>query len=170
MAKQYILRFTIDGYSEDRIWEVRENDVERLSEKLNSLSDNILKNSCYFWFDSVNGESIIINLEYVLVVRYLWEVSELPSDLVRSDASTSIFFVGREIPLVLENVEPISLFSLFHGLQNDLAIDSYPTLEDEDGELLQINGKQVLYVVAPKHLIAGGEQQLIEEDNLHDDF
>lgn len=169
MAKRHYIRFLIDGFVEDKIWEVREEDVERISDRFHSLATDNPSDLGHFWFDSVDGDSIVISLDNVLAARYLWEPSEFASDLVRSEANISIYFIGREAPLMLEGAEPTSLYTLFQSLQYGPKFEPYPTLEDEDGELLQLNAKRVLCVVAPKHLISEGEMAIAEEDDLAGD-
>ena len=98
MAKTHHLRFLIRNRTDDLIVEVRKQIVDRLQLRLDSDASPAVRDG-FFWFDTVDGRSIAINLEDVQAVRLLWNVAAHPSDTVRYEGNTSIFLRDRAAPI-----------------------------------------------------------------------
>ncbi len=102
-----MLRLLFHG-GEDLIFEVREQDSDRLHDvlnnaaKLGSLQD-------FFWFETVDGLSVALNLSAMQAVRFLWEPSEAHSDLKRGSGGFVIRLKGRQEALFIKHTEPVTL-------------------------------------------------------------
>lgn len=74
MVKRFFLRFIVRG-EDDLVFEVRKCESDRLRDvlhnaaKLGSLHE-------FFWFDTVDGVSVVLNLSDVQAIRFLWDPAE----------------------------------------------------------------------------------------------
>ena len=157
MAKRYYLRFLIRNQSEDLLCEVRQGESSRLS----SILDDVewpFDTTRFFRFNTVDGRSVAVNLSDVQAVRFLWDPTPLPPDTTRDDGEILISLRGRREPLKTYTDWPEQLSGLFMEL--DLAPDSvaFPKFDDEDGEPLQLNAREIVWITAPAHIV--------EEDDL----
>lgn len=158
VAKSYLLLFKVRGYKEDLLFEVRRGTSERLRMV---LGDREWKKPGFFHFDTVDGRTVAINLELVQAVRYLWEVTELPPDETRHDGLVLIHFRDSEEPLSAYTHSPEQLFDAFRALEDVPNGEGFPSFEDEDGEILQINAHEVVWIVAPTHLVDEGSDEIL---------
>lgn len=99
-------------------------------------------------------------------VRFLWNPAELPPDTSRDEGMIRICLRGRAELLETYTESPDQLFALFFELEQGPGEFPYPSFEDEDGELVQLNAKEVVWVMAPTHLLDEGAPPLPEEDRL----
>ena len=164
MAKRYFLSFLICDQDDPLLCEVRKSESDRLASILAEANDSSLTE--FFWFKTVDGKSIAINLRFVQVARFLWEPAESPSDTARNEGMVYICLRGRHLPLETYTESPDRLFELFMNLQYGPDVVPFPKFDDEDGETLQLNAREVVWVMAPTHLIEEGEQMVIKEDGL----
>lgn len=167
MAKTHHIRFMIRNRADDLIVEVRKQIVDRLQLRLDSDASAAVRDG-FFWFDTVDGRSIAINLEDVQSVRLLWNVAAHPSDTVRYEGNTNIFLRDRAAPIAdnTENLE--SLYDLFTNLEYGPETVPYPSLIDEDGELIYLDAREVVMVVAPIHVLQEAGREIAREDGLDD--
>ena len=84
MTKTYHIRFLLKNQADDLIVEVRKREADRLTER---LATGAVMRTGFFWFETVDGRSIALNLEDVQAVRFLWDMTSLPSDTVRHDGA-----------------------------------------------------------------------------------
>ena len=154
MAKPFFLRFLVVGQP-DLIFEVREPVWDRL--RLTMVSMPVEKaRPGFFWFDTIDGRSAIINLAFVQAVRLLWEVAAAPPDLLRSDECIRIQFRGG-VEVVEEYSEnPEDIFALFLDLEAGMI--RCPSFIDQDGEMMFVVSDQVVCITAPSHLLAEGQR------------
>lgn len=166
MAKKYSLRFLLrDG--DDLVFGVREAEFNRLQTVLHN-SDFAMR-VYFFWFNSIDGRSVIINLSDVQAVRFLWDIAELPPDLIRNDGVIEIKLRGRQKPLHEDTENPEQIYDLFTNLQHGPDVEAYPSFDDVDGEPIQLNAREVVWIIAPTHLLDEGERLIVKEDGLEDD-
>jgi len=85
----------------------------------------------FFWFNSIDGRSIIINLSAVQAVRFLWDPAALPPDTTRNEGAIEIMLRGRRKPLQEHTDEPEQLYDLFANLQHGPDVVAYPSFDDE---------------------------------------
>ena len=162
MAKLHFLYFLLRDESDDLVCEVRANECDRLRDALiNSGSSDVM--SEFFVFDTVEGRTVAINLAHVQAVRYLWDPTKFPSDLKRDSGAINICLRGRENALEEYTENPEQLSALFSTLDYGSDIEAFPSFLDEDGEELQLNAKEIVWVAAPSHLLKDG-YHIIEED------
>lgn len=166
MAKKYYLRFLIRDH-DDLIFGVRESESNRLKLILNDGVSSSEIN--FFWFNSIDGRSIIINLSAVQAVRFLWDPEAFPPDTTRNEGVIEILLRGRRKSLQEHTEEPEQLYDLFTNLQHGPDVVAYPSFDDEDGEPLQLNAREIVWIIAPTHLLDEGERLILEEDGLEDD-
>lgn len=165
MAKRYFLRFLLHG-EDDLLFEVRKKDSDRLRDvlsnatKLESLQE-------FFWFGAVDGVSVILNLSALQAVRFLWEPAECPSGLKRESGGIRIRLRGRQEDLLVEHAAYLDrLYDFFTNLESGPAVVPFPSFIDEDGEFLQLNAREIVWVIAPTHLLDEGAQIIAKEDGL----
>jgi hypothetical protein len=168
MAKRHFLRFLIRNRKDDLIFEVRSQEADRLQQTLDQA--NGTSHSCeFFWFDTVDGQSVVLNLLYVQAVRFLWEPVRNPPDLKISDGPVRIMLRDRSEPIEEYTEDFDLLYNMFTNLQYGPEIVAFSSFIDGDGELLQLNAKEVLWVVAPTHLLSEGASMIAKDEGLEDD-
>lgn len=168
MAKTHHIRFLMRSQAKDLIFEVRQKDCERLEHLLLNAHGDV-EDKGFFWFDSLDGRSIAINLRYVQGVRFIWDRAALPSDIKYYDGPTRIFLSGRTDAIEddTENLE--ELYDFFTNLEYGPGTVPYPCLVDEDGEMIYFDANEVVMVSAPAHLVQKGGRLIAKEDGLDDD-
>lgn len=79
MAKRYFLSFLIRGEQDPAVFEVLKKESTRL-EKL--IADRGSANeTSFFWFNTIDGKSVILNLSDVQAFRFLWGPAAFAPDL-----------------------------------------------------------------------------------------
>lgn len=169
MAKTHHIRFLLRNQSSDLLVEVRKQVADRLALRFDSDEGEVTRTG-FFWFDTVDGRSIVLNLLEVQAARVVWDVAALPSDTVRYDGRVCIYLRGRIAPIEddTENLE--SLYDLFTNLQHGPETVPYPSLIDEDGEPIYLNAQEVVMVVAPAHLLQEAGREIARQDGLDDEI
>lgn len=160
MAETHFLRFTIAHQKDDLIFEVRKRESDRLQERLNNLTD---PKSEFFWFNSIDGLSVILNMGDVQAVRFLWDAVAAAPDFRRSESRIEIQLRGRSNILEEYTEDPDRLFDLFTNLQHGPDVVAFPQFLDVDGEQLQLNAAEVVWITAPTHLLDEGERLVQDE-------
>ena len=152
MAKRYYLRFLIRNQSEDLLCEVRQGESSRLS----SILDDVewpFDTTRFFRFNTVDGRSVAVNLSDVQAVRFLWDPTPLPPDTTRDDGEILISLRGRREPLKTYTDWPEQLAELFRDLELGPDLVAFPKFDDEDGEPLQLNAREIVWITAPAHIV-----------------
>lgn len=160
MAPTFTLRLLLAG-QEDLICEVREPESKRLKRVLaaEDFSD------CFFWFDTIDGRSILVNTEHLQGVRYLWDLMPGPPDS-RVDESHELLIalVGKEPLSECPSEDPKDMYTLFWELE--LGGMQTVTFIDVDGEPFTLIPRQIVYLSAPKEVIDEGRRQAEKTDGL----
>lgn len=160
MAQTFSLRLLLAG-QDDLIFQVREPEAERLKRVL--AGDDF--EDCFFWFDTIDGRSVVINTEHLQGVRYLWDFMPSPPD-VRIDESHElhIALVGKELLSESPSEDPKDMYTLFWELE--LGGMKTVTFIDVDGEPFTLIPRQIVYLSAPKYVIDEGRLEVEKEDGL----
>ena len=160
MAQTFSLRLLLAG-QEDLVCEVREPETKRLQE---FLAENDFARR-FFWFDTIDGRSIVINAEHLQGVRYLWDFTPGPPDSrVDEDYGLHIALVGKELLSEAPSEDPKDTYTLFWELE--LGGMKTVTFIDIDGEPFTLIAQQIVYLSAPKEVIDEGRRQVEKEDGL----
>lgn len=163
MAKNYFLRFLLRNHADDLIFAIREEESARLDAFLNNNEDEKTEATRFFWFSSLDGHSVLVNLTEIQAVRLLWDPAEYPSDSIRYDGPIRILLRGREEPLEEYTNSPEQLHVLFINFEQGALSVPYPGFDDEDGEPLLLNPKEVVWIIAPTHLLDEGADLIAKE-------
>jgi hypothetical protein len=165
MPKQHFLKFIIHNQTDDLLLEVREAEVDRIRNQINDFNGDTSEVR-FHWIETVDGKNIIINMACVQAIRILWDAVEFPSDMTRSQGPIVIALRGATEQLKFHTEEPDQIYDLFTNLEHGPDVVPYPMCNDEDGEPIIINAREVVWVMAPTHIIDEGRQIVIEEDGL----
>lgn len=168
MAKLHFLNFLLRDQPNDLVCEVRAKECDRLRDALISRSSSEVMPD-FFAFDTVDGRTVAINLAHVQAVRYLWDPAKFPSDLKRDSGIINICLRGREKTLEEYTENPEQLTVLFSILENGSDVEAFPSFLDGDGEELQLNAKEIVWVAAPSHLLKEGHRIIEEDGDLRSD-
>lgn len=161
MAQTFHLRLLLEG-RDDLIYEVRKPEAERLKRILagEDWSEQI------FWFDTIDGRSVLVNLAYLQGVRYLWDAAMAPPDSrVSTDEDMRIALLGREVLSESPSEDPRDVYTLFWELE--LGLDKV-NFTDVDGEDFTLIARQIVYLTAPKQVVDEGRRQVESEDGLEE--
>lgn len=164
-----ILEHTLRVFIRDRedvcLWRVREKVTERLSELLNQFAGGERIRGQAFWFDTIDGRSVALNLGRVQAIQFLWDPAKAPSDMTRSDAPISLCLAKRA-PIEFLDAEPERLYDFFTELQHGHEVVAFPCFDDEDGERIYVNTLELDYVSAPLSLLEEGSEIVRRTDEL----
>lgn len=165
MAQTHHIRFLIRNHADDLIVEVRKQESDRLADRL-SNSDGDTARDGFFWFDTVDGRSIAINLGDVQAVRFLWDRAALPSDTIRYKGRLSVYLRGRAEPIE-DNTEHLEdIHDLFTNLEFGPETVPYPSIIDEDGESIYFDAREIIMVIAPTEMLQEAARRIAREDGL----
>ena len=164
MPKQYLLYILIKDLSEAVELEVRESEWLRIQQVLNQ-SDDFDDESRFLTFDSIEGLSVGINIAEIQLIRFLWNPVGYASDLKRIEEPITIWIKGRSDPLLTDISDSETLTAFFVCLEAGAKAVQFPCFEDEDGEIVQVNAREVSMVTAPLHLTSDGRRDDINEDD-----
>ncbi|RQO57016.1 hypothetical protein DBV14_09410 [Variovorax sp. KBW07] len=160
MSQTFSIRLLLAG-QDDLICEVREAETKRLK---TLLGDDDFAD-CFFWFDTIDGRSIVINTEHIQGVRYLWDFTPgIPDSRIDDSYEFLIALVGKEPLKESPSEDPRDMYTLFWELE--LGGMKTVTFIDVDGEPFTLMPKQVVYLSAPKEVIDEGRRQVEKEDEL----
>lgn len=160
MAQTFHLRLLLAG-QDDLVCEIRTAEADRLKNILGADSSHV----SFFWFDTIDGRSIIVNLDYLQGVRYLWDIAAAPPDSrVNDDQSMHISLVGRELISEPPSEDPKEMYTLFWLLE--LGGNENVTFNDVDGEDFTLVARQIVYLTVPKQVMDDGRREVAEEDGL----
>lgn len=159
MAQTFHLRLLLEG-RDDLIYEVREPEAERLKRILASEDGG----QHFFWFDTIDGRSVLVNLTYLQGVRYLWDIAAAPPDWrVSADDGMNIALLGKAVLTETPSEDPKDVYTLFWELE--LGMERV-TFTDVDGEAFTLIARQIVYLTAPKQVVDDGRRQVESEDGL----
>jgi len=159
MAQTFCLRLLLAGH-DDLIYEVREPEAERLKRIL--AREDWAEHR--FWFDTIDGRSVLVNLAYLQGVRYLWDFVMAPPDLrISPDDDMRIALHGREVLSESPSEDPRDVYTLFCELE--LRLEKV-TFTDVDGEDFTLITEQIVYLTAPKEVVDEGRRRVEAEDGL----
>jgi len=157
MTKKYFLLFLIRNQSSNLVFETRKQEAERLAKILDNAEPPSELMS-FFWFNTLDGRSVAINLSDVQAVRFLWDPTDLPTDILRDEGGIRIYLRGRDKPLEEDTDDPDQLYDFFTNLEHGQNVVAYPKFDDVDGEPLQFNASEIVLVIAPTHLLDEGRR------------
>lgn len=160
MARTFHLRLLLSG-RDDLVCEVRNAEAERLKNILGADSSTLT----FFWFDTIDGRSVIVNLDHLQGVRHLWDIAAAPPDSrVNEDQGMHIALVGRELISEPPSENAKAIYTLFWLLE--LGGDEYVNFNDVDGEDFTLVARQIVYITVPKQVMDDGRREVAEEDGL----
>lgn len=158
MAPTFYMRFLLVGEEEDLIFEVRKGESERLRKKLADRDPE-----GFFWFDGIDGRSIIVNLAYLQGVRFLWDmVPAPPNERLNPEEELQIKFRGKKVLSEYPSEHASEVYSLFSTLEmGEPEVIAY---EDVDGEMFHIVPAEVVWITASKRVLDEGSREIRAED------
>jgi len=163
MTKRFYLRFILNDRNEDAVFEVRKKESDRLQSILGNLHNPISNEDNFFWFDTIDGRSVILNFRYLQVVRYLWNASKSIPDVLHYEGPIKVFLRGRENPLELITEDYDILYDFFTNLQHGSDVVPSPYFIDIDGEIIQFNPSEIIFVESPSYILLEGKQKIESE-------
>ncbi len=163
MTKQYYLSLLLRDELDFIAYQVDENECNRLRNVL-STRGNSSSMSDFFLFDTALGRTVVMNLDQVQAVRYLWQAENVSSKPNEESLAINIRLSGRAIPLKEYTEDPEPLYTLFSLLEYGSDEEAFPSFIDEDGELIQLNAKEIVWIDAPTHIIKEGRDIIDKQD------
>lgn len=161
MPKHHYLQFIVRGEAQELTFPVEDKTCTRLQ---HILDPDTSPRPQFFWFDTLSERSVVINLEDVQGVRYLWEAwPYVPEELPEGEAEASILMLRGRAPLPLSVLEDGSEMQLFCSiLETDPKAQPFPSFVDADGELFQVRASEVVWLDMPASLVADSEDDALE--------
>ena len=163
MVRRFYLRFILNYLTEDLVFEVREKESDRLQSILDNRNNPISNEDFFFWFNTIDGRSVILNLRYLQVVRYLWDASGSIPDVLHYEGPIKVFLRGRKNPLELTTEDYDILYDFFANLEHGTDRVPCPYFIDIDGEIIQFNPSEIIFVESPSYILLEGKQKVESE-------
>jgi len=161
MEKSYSLLVFIRARAQPFHFIVDKGDYNRLSNILGSSDDAGSRG--FFWCDTCNGKSVIINLEAIQAVRFLWDGPfGAPEQEIRGEP-IEIYLRGRVEPINADTDSPESIHDFFSQLELDPKVFPFPNFIDSDGEDVYVNSSEIDLVIAPGELMEEATRLLQKE-------
>lgn len=161
MAKHHYLQFIVKGEDKELTFPVVEKTCTRLQD---ILDPDTSPRPQFFWFDTLSERSVVINLDDVQGVRYLWEAwPYVQEELFEEEAEASVLKLRGRAPLplgVLEDGEKTKVFC--SNLESDPKAQPFPSFVDADGELFQVRASEVVWLDVPAALVAESDDDELE--------
>jgi hypothetical protein len=161
MAKIYSLVVFIRDRSRPFHFFVEKDDYDRL---LNILDDaDELESPSFFWCDTNDDRSVIINLKAVQAVRFLWDAPIGSRDQEVRDVPIEIYLRGQAEPIDADTDSAESIYNFFSQLELDPETFPFPNFIDSDDEYVYVKSSEVDLVIAPKELMDEGARLAQDE-------
>lgn len=166
-SKRFHLVFFIRGLSDQVVFEVAEEVSDWLSAEIEGLcsADSTAK---VHQFDTVDGQSVSINFEFVQSVRFLWEPAFIASEGDEYDGAIRIWRRGVDDPIEASYDDPVQVYDFYTNVGFGTSVVPCPSFVDEDGELLVLNAKELLYMVVPTEAVHEGQSTVLAEAVVED--
>jgi hypothetical protein len=161
MAKIYSLLVFIRGRERPFHFIVEKDDYDRLGRILGQAGAPM--SPSFFWCDTCDARSVIINLHAVQAVRFLWDAQFGSRDQEVRDVSIEIYLRGRDEPVDADTDSPDSIHYFLSQLELDPKMYPFPSFVDSDGEDVYVNSAEIDLVIATKDLIDEGARIALEE-------
>jgi hypothetical protein len=151
MAKRFYLQFFIRDEEEPLLYEVRKQEADRLEQNL-LAEPGSASFVPFFWFECLDGRSVVINLADVQAARILWEPSPGPGDALRDeDGVLEVKLRGRDdriraLPDELEQVR-----EMFRDME--MGGRAFVNFMDDDGEMVYITVSEIVWASVPTELL-----------------
>jgi hypothetical protein len=127
------------------VFEVRKADLDRLERNLEQFDEE--KDAGFFWFECLDGRSVIMNLNEVQATRLLWDAAFAPSDLLRHEGGLTVKLRGRAELLEAFPDDHEQVAGFFELLEMGSA--SSARFTDEDGEDVLIRPAEIVWATYP---------------------
>jgi hypothetical protein len=154
MAKIYSLLVFIRGRKQPFHFVVDKADYDRLSNILDDADE--IESPSFFWCDTNDDRSVIINLKAVQAVRFLWDGLFTSRNQGTRDEPVAIYLRGRDEPVDADTDSAESIHNFFSQLELDPKIFPFPNFIDSDGEYVYVNVSEIDLIIAPKELMDEG--------------
>lgn len=161
MAKRYSLLVFIRHRTAPFLFPVERDDYDRLSGILDTISGS--SNTSFFWCDTTDGRSVVINLIAVQAVRFLWDGSHVLRAPEAYADPVQLYLSGRNEPIHADVDSAESIYDFFSQLELNPMMPPFPSFVDSDGEYLYANSSEIDLVIAPKDLMDEGARIVQEE-------
>ncbi|MDT0137745.1 hypothetical protein [Acidovorax sp. PRC11] len=161
MAKHHYLQFIVRGDDKELTFPVEEKTCTRLQ---HILDPDTSPRPQFFWFDTLSERSVVINLDDVQGVRYLWEAwPYVHEELPEGEAEASVLKLRGRAPLLLGMLEDGNEIQLFcSSLEADPKVQPFPSFVDADGELFQVRASEVVWLDLPASLVVDSNDDDLE--------
>jgi hypothetical protein len=157
---QYFLVFYLEGRDEPLIYEVDGDTSERVRRSLEGTPDS------FCCFSTTENRELAICFQHIELVQFLWQPraemeTEDHVDSNEGDYEVIIHFHNRSEPFKCNAAHPIEIYDLFDSLQLGTYIDDpFLSFTDEDGELVVLDGRKLLYVETSSEIIGEGLKEM----------
>ena len=158
---RHFLKIILRGEAQPLHVEVRKQVIDRfrlITEQTRVAPDP----GSFFCFDSVDGKTFAVNLGLVQAVHILWEPSHA-EDLTRYEGPIVVAFRDRKEHSEVHADAPEELYGFFIDLDAGAEIAPFPGFDDEDGERFIVNAREMVYIIAPFHLVEEGRKTVKQE-------
>lgn len=159
MAERHTLAFFLRG-CKGKFFRVNEKEWERFEDRL--LNPRGSSPGGFAGFDTLDGKSVLVNLDYVQGVRFLWDAD---IGVVLNEAANDENDGGRieiqfaDQPTIKANTEtPEHLVDFFTNLEFGPEVVPYPAFLDEDGEWFYVNPSELVWVSASTEALDEGHE------------
>lgn len=116
-------------------------------------------------FAASKGRTCAIDQAEVQAVRFLWDPIIVPPDGTRDQGMIEATSRRRAEPLEVDVAYPDEVSEMFLMLDCGSEVGSFLGFHEEDGELLQLNPKEVVWRAVPTRLLLASGDDLAAGDD-----
>jgi hypothetical protein len=161
-SKRYYLVFFLRGLTNQVVFEVAEGVSDALTNEIDQLCSSDPETKVY-QFDTVDGQSVAINFEFVQSVRFLWEPIFVQHKDEEYDGAIRIWRRDASEPIVVSYDDPVQVYDFYTNVGYGPSVELCPSFLDEDGELFVLNAKELLYLAVPTDAMNEGQSIVLAE-------
>lgn len=159
--KRFFLSFSMRGHDKPTIFEVTEKIQDELEIEMERLCRG--ESRTFYSFSTIDGQSVAMNFKFVQAIRFLWEPAFIERSEDKYDGLVRIWLDGAKAPIEASTTEPVPLYDFYTSVGYGPEVEACPSFLDEDGELIAINAKELVYLVAPTAVIEEGSKIVLAE-------
>jgi hypothetical protein len=161
-SKRFYLVFFLRGLVNQVVFEVAEDVSDVLTNEIDQLCSSDPGTKVY-QFETVDGQSVAINFEFVQSVRFLWEPIFVQHQDEEYDGTIRILRRDAGEPIVSSYDDPVQVYDFYTNVGYGPSVELCPSFLDEDGELFVLNAKELLYLVVPTDAVNEGQSIVLAE-------
>jgi len=163
----FVLKLYLASVEEPMFIKLRKKEKERFNSTLSICGMDGDASATFFVCDTIDGKCVAVNMAQIQAVNILWEPTTCYEDLMHYDGPIKIIIKNRKEVMESYTDNPDELYEFYTIL--DLGpheVGTFAGFTDMDGELLQLNMHELVYIEAPSSLTDEGWRMIKDDSDM----